>query len=375
MKKHPPVTMRAYQASGFYDEIKTDFTDFQAYIAHCRAGILAARLDLTAKTREKIVNANCPFELCEEANPRKGILLLHGLYDSPCVMLNIAQYFAQRGFLVRSLLMPGHGTVPGDLLKVCYQDWLAWGQFGLKTLFDEVDEVYLGGFSTGGAVASYLALQQPARFKKLFLFSPAFKLTTTLSYVAHFHRRISWLLPAPHWLCLMDEIDYAKYRSFTVNSLCQIDMLGAKIRQHVAEKKIPFPTFWVTTQHDEVLSTKTLLEIFLKASTSDSQLIYYSPKQFLCDDARVAWRSSQLLSDNIVDMSHVALPIAPTHFHYGKTGDFQRLVNETLAKKNKTPLYYGSLKNINLMSRASLARLTYNFDFSHLTHQMDQFLR
>src|SRR3990167_2196507 len=151
---------RAYQPSGFYEKIKTDFSDFAEYITYCRTGVALTRLDLTAENRDIILNANCPSEIAVAGGTHKGILLLHGLYDSPCITQSLAQYFAERGFMVRSLLLPGHGTVPGDLLQITYEDWLAWGRFGLQTLQQEVEELYVVGFSMGAALASYLVLRK-----------------------------------------------------------------------------------------------------------------------------------------------------------------------------------------------------------------------
>jgi esterase/lipase len=56
------------------------------------------------------------------------------------------------------LLLPGHGTIPGDLLSVHYQDWIRASEFGISQLSKNAREIYLGGHSLGGAIAIYETL-------------------------------------------------------------------------------------------------------------------------------------------------------------------------------------------------------------------------
>ena len=65
---------------------------------------------------------------------------------------------ATRCFLVLTMLLPGHGTRPGDLLDVTRGDWLGAARFGLATLKADA-----GGFSLGGLPALHAVLAAPAR--------------------------------------------------------------------------------------------------------------------------------------------------------------------------------------------------------------------
>jgi esterase/lipase len=38
-------------------------------------------------------------------------------------MRHLADFFRQNGFRVMAVLLPGHGTQPGDLLDVTWQEW------------------------------------------------------------------------------------------------------------------------------------------------------------------------------------------------------------------------------------------------------------
>ncbi len=152
-----------------------------------------ARLGTTEP--EKVIEGNMPFAL----KPRvadgtskpylRGILLTHGLTDSPYFMRHLANYFAGQGFLVLAILLPGHGTQPGDLLDVEWREWAKAVAYGTECVAREVDEVYLGGLSTGATLSLYQSLKD-TRVRGLFLFSPALKITSRAVY-AKMHKLYS----------------------------------------------------------------------------------------------------------------------------------------------------------------------------------------
>jgi len=113
---------------------------------------------------EKIIAGNSPFELYPAGNfqkgrdkpYRRGVLLTHGLSDSPYHMRHLAAFFQRQGFCVMAVLLPGHGTQPGDLLDVRWQEWAKAVDYGADRLAAEADELYLAGFSAGAASPSRL---------------------------------------------------------------------------------------------------------------------------------------------------------------------------------------------------------------------------
>jgi hypothetical protein len=67
-------------------------------------------------------NYNRSYELVPK-EIKGGILLIHGLTDSPYSMKHLAQTFYKKGFYVLALRMPGHGTVPSSLADATWKDW------------------------------------------------------------------------------------------------------------------------------------------------------------------------------------------------------------------------------------------------------------
>ena len=87
------------------------------------------------------------------ATYRNGIVLTHDLLDSPYVLRELGMYFQKRCFLVYGLLLPDHGTQPGDLLDVDWETWVAAERMAVQDLATQVDNVYLGGHGAGGTLA------------------------------------------------------------------------------------------------------------------------------------------------------------------------------------------------------------------------------
>ena len=76
-------------------------------------------------------NWNRTFELVPE-NIQGGALLLHGLTDSPYSLRRIGEILHARGFYVLGLRLPAHGTIPGALTKVRWEDWVAASRIGAR---------------------------------------------------------------------------------------------------------------------------------------------------------------------------------------------------------------------------------------------------
>jgi alpha-beta hydrolase superfamily lysophospholipase len=109
---------------------------------------------------------------------QKAILIMHGLFESPFYMQNFAEYFFNHGYNVYSLLLPGHQSKDKEALsKVKFTEWIAAAEQGLKITQDLGDQVEVLGYSTGGTLAMYLALEHAEQIKKIYLISPALTLS------------------------------------------------------------------------------------------------------------------------------------------------------------------------------------------------------
>jgi len=60
------------------------------------------------------------------ATLKGGVLLLHGMTDSPYSLRKLADMFHAQGFYVLSLRLPGHGTIPAELDSMEWQVQDMW---------------------------------------------------------------------------------------------------------------------------------------------------------------------------------------------------------------------------------------------------------
>lgn len=170
-------------------------------------------------------NWNRSFEFPRD-QPGAGVLLLHGMSDSPYSLLNEGQRLHEAGAWVVGLRIPGHGTAPSGLVEVRWQDMAAAVQLAVRHLRDKVGEqpIYLVGYSNGGALAVNYALSTLADsalpgVAGLVLISPAIGVSP-LAVLAVWQARLGHLLGLEKlaWSDILPEYDPFKYGSFAVNA-------------------------------------------------------------------------------------------------------------------------------------------------------------
>lgn len=126
---------------------------------------------------------NAPREWRPTGPIRGGVLLVHGLGDSPWSFTDIGQALARQGFVARTVLLPGHGTQPRDMLDVRMEQWREVVESQVALLQRDAGPVYLGGFSTGANLVLDHAYRHP-EVAGLLLFSPAIRSSVSLDWLA-----------------------------------------------------------------------------------------------------------------------------------------------------------------------------------------------
>ncbi|MEP1447479.1 MAG: alpha/beta fold hydrolase [Paraglaciecola sp.] len=159
-------------------------------------GCQTPQLNVFKVCSDKLKNeGNAPYILHHNKTTSKVVVLFHGLSDSPFYFRSIAESIHQQGINVVVALMPGHGKKHAD--KDMQDAELAnrWRNH----VADMVDfaaglgeQVYVGGFSTGGVLATEYILQNPQTVKGLLLFSGALALDSSVESIAKIWG-IQWL--------------------------------------------------------------------------------------------------------------------------------------------------------------------------------------
>ncbi len=87
-------------------------------------------------------------------------MLIHGWSSTPQELRGMADYLNKLGYPVYAPLLRGHGTEPRDLIGLKWGDWLADVCVAYDYLSQYVDEIVVGGMSTGSLLALNLSLRR-----------------------------------------------------------------------------------------------------------------------------------------------------------------------------------------------------------------------
>src|SRR5210317_1236999 len=189
-------------------------------------------------------NWNRTFELTRES-PKAGVLLLHGMSDSPYSLRNIGLSLHEAGATVIGLRVPGHGTAPSGLVEMHWQDMTAAVRLAMRHLQKQVNDqpLYIIGYSNGSALAVHYALstldnEQLPKSDGLILVSPAIGVTKLAAF-AVWQARLGHLLGLDKlaWNSIGLEYDPFKYNSFAINAGNQVYQLTSKIPNLLTKNK------------------------------------------------------------------------------------------------------------------------------------------
>jgi len=384
----PPLEAR-HRPSGLNSRFNGERLVFAEYVARDRDMLRKAHAG--AANLEKRVDGNAPFELkplpgfpVGQHKPyRRGVLLTHGLSDSPYMMRHLADFFRQNGFRVMAVLLPGHGTQPGDLLEVTWQEWAKTVAYGAYRLADEVDELYLAGYSTGATLSVYHSLRD-YRVSGLFLFSPAIRITPKAA-LAKFHKIYSWLIPSAKWVDIKPDLDIYKYESFTKNAAAQTYALTRKLKDQLRQHELDIPIFAVASEDDITVNTSEIFEFMSRLNHPSSKLVLYTTEpekyspDFLAD--RLELVNSVVPGQRILSSAHTAIVMPPEDKHYGEAGEYSNCVhyfpgdmeNYAACLKHPEQDFQGEVTSKNLKA-GIMRRLMYNPHFASLKVSMQNFI-
>ncbi|MFT5758908.1 MAG: esterase/lipase [Alteromonadaceae bacterium] len=358
-----------------------------------------------------VVDFISPFELSQKNND-KAVLLIHGLTDSPYVFHDLASFYYQQGFTVRTLLLPGHATAPADLIDVELTQWRKATNYAINRTLKDFDNVYLGGFSTGGAlILDYLMANEESnketdktakqdvnnkmkdKISGLFLWSPASKAKSDMAWLAQYVD----LIPFLDWVSKGADSDFAKYESFPLNAGAQVHNLMSELTAGnvVLPTKIKkIPMFVVVSEHDQTIDTDVTLALVTqwhhaadKMAVNKDTVIYYGDKskakQQLSASINLVVPSCNKgeLCANVHDVAHTSVTNAPSNRHYGLDGNYRNcshyVGDMVLYKQCKTSdnVIVGEKTAANLQLDKPLYRLTYNPYYQQMLNEITIFLQ
>ena len=347
-----------------------------------------------SSTQKRIVaDLIAPFEL-RQANNNKAILLIHGLTDSPYLFHDLAGYFFEQGFNVRTLLLPGHGTAPADLIDVTYQQWQQAAAYGINRTLADFEQVYLGGFSTGGAlIFDHLMQQQTVsdKIKGLLMWSPASQAKSQQAWLAKYVAKI----PFVDWLDKDADSDFAKYESFSFNAAGQVNSLMQRLDvtppTHLIGHDIPL--LLIASEADQTINTNASLALANfwhktsgRKTANKDEVIYYgqakNAKKTLNDTIKltVPQCDETSLCAAVKDIAHTSPTNSPQNAHYGVQGQYRNCGHylsddkQYKACKTNAQVNVGEVTKDNIERFSPIKRLTYNPYYEQMLKSIGDFL-
>jgi alpha-beta hydrolase superfamily lysophospholipase len=249
-------------------------------------------------------NWNASFEFPTD-DPRGGVLLLHGMSDSPYSLRSLGHALHARGYWVIGLRLPGHGTAPSGLKTATWEDMSAAVSLAAKRLAEVAprDALHMVGYSTGAPLAILHSLRAldgsgdpvPA---SLVLVSPAIAISPAAAG-ASWLRAFSRLpgLEQLAWTQILPEFDPFKYNSFAVNAGDQVHRLTrdlvSNLEQRAAEGPIdgfPRTIVFLSTVDATVSADAVIHNLLENLAPRQHELVLF-------DVNRSEVKSSLLVSD------------------------------------------------------------------------------
>lgn len=248
------------------------------------------------------------------AGPGGGVLLLHGMSDSPYSLRALGEALNERGYWVIGLRLPGHGTAPSGLLDVHWQDMagavrlaavpglggLAW--LNVEPEFDPYrynsfatnagEQVHRLTRSVARRIASLARANRATALPPILVFkSNADSAVSTQAVVTQL---LGLLDPNRHELVLFDVNRDAAKSILLVYDPRSLDL------SVVGDDRLPFAVTLVTNENEESAAVVARRQQPFSATVTQT------------DTLGLSW------PPGVISLSHVALPIPPDDPLYGQ---------------------------------------------------------
>ncbi len=352
--------------------------NFHSYQVAMRSHVRQQRVFMFPDRREEELEQVLPFELTPPEHcdgPSKGILLIHGIMDTSFAVRDIGNTLNAECFLVRAILLPGHGTRPGEMIDVTADDWLTAVRFGVRTLQHDVDEVYIGGFSLGGLLATIAMLEDDSIVAGVLL-APALKTTYPM-----LSRQASWLKTVRTFLNKDEAPVPVRYQAMATNAVAQVNVLISRYDE-LAEGGVKTPAYVIVSEADLTVDGLGVAEEFTERFRHpDSRLEIYANTGKPPDERSLVvsvFDSGQ----RIRDMSHVAIPYRRDNVLFGRDSEF-RDCGDVMPFVRRRDVRACEEADVNWRGELSTAipgafkpfqRLTYNPKFDETMQRVAEFL-
>ena len=301
---------------------------FDQYLAETEQWLIDHR-HFVSDNQQKELDAVMPFEIVPTNPNGEGILLVHGLSDSPYSFVDMAPVLAEQGYLVRAILLPGHGSKPADLQLVELEDWNEIVEHHTQLLQNQVDKVWLGGFSTGTNLVTHYAASHSDEVEGLILVSTAYHPRDPMAKYTPYAKWFS------DWVDQEFESNHTRYSSFSMHGAATYYQSTKQVKAHIENKQVSLPTFMILSEADETIDSQYAVDAFqMNFTHPNSRALWFGETAYA--DTRITQYSMDLPKQQIFSGSHLSPLFSPENTVYNKNGEI-RFCFEQQPETSATP--------------------------------------
>lgn len=221
-----------------------------------------------------------PGSTSDRGAPQVG-LCLHGLGGGVYEFQFLAEFLANQGMAVQTLLYPGHGPPPQPMPPSTWQQWVDHSLQVLQTLQPRYPRIILIGFSTGAPLALHLSLLHPvdgliliAPFMRLhripaLLFPLELYLNTVGRLIRHLPR---------HQLAIRDPEMQALSRSAPFSQTFRLQVVRSALQMIAAIRpqlaQIQLPTLILQSPLDSVVDPQGAVWLHRRLGSAVKRLVW-----------------------------------------------------------------------------------------------------
>ncbi|HSF59103.1 MAG TPA: alpha/beta hydrolase [Candidatus Binatia bacterium] len=264
---------------------------------------------------------NRSYVLEPDGAPAGAAVLLHGLTDSPYSVRHIARRYRAHGYVSVAIRLPAHGTVPGALTKVDWEDWMAATRLAVREARRRAPSklLHIVGYSNGGALALKYALdalddQTLSRPDRLVLIGPMVGITSFARFVGL--AGLPAMLPRfakAAWITILPEFNPFKYNSFPINGGRQSHFVTQALQQQITRHERDGRL----NQLPPILTFQSLIDFTVHTQAIVSALYVHLPKngsELVLFDLNRAAKLSPLLRSAMETKLTRILPEPPRRY-------------------------------------------------------------
>lgn len=229
----------------------------------------------------------------------QAVLLIHGWSSTPYEVRKLGKYLNEKGYTVSGPQLRGHGTVPKDLEKVKWIDWLDDLEEEYDQLREKYQKVFIIGTSIGANLSVMLASEREDTAGLVLLAIPYKIKLEKLAII--FAKSLSFFKPyntkfyPPTFGIAENPTRLISYQSYPIKSAIEAFELIKKSRERLAE--IIQPVLLIQSASDHIIGKKSMEKVYreLGSEKKEKKYIRRAYHSFISDPKNNA------VFDNILD--------------------------------------------------------------------------